>query len=289
MLGSIIDKSSTKPIVGIGLSSGTSADGIDAALVKINDSSGSIKIELLGFQKHLYPIEISILIKEIASGLKVETSMISKLNYYLGELFADAALNLIESFSSIKDDVDYIASHGQTICHHPTPEMFYGKLTMGTMQIGEPAVVAKKTGITTIADFRPDDVAAGGEGAPILPHVDYLIFSSKNSSRLIQNIGGIANLAYITKNSTHDELIAFDTGPGNMIIDQLCSFFSDGKITFDKDGELALRGKVSRSLLDKLLDNEFFKRKPPKSCGRLYFGKNYTENLIAEGKKLGLC
>jgi len=275
-------------MIGIGLSSGTSADGIDAVIVDIIEQNDTIFIKLLGFQKINYSRELSSRIKDLASGSLTTTSEIVRMNYLLGDLFAEAALKVIEQSRINAENIDFIASHGQTICHIPEADLFYGKQIKGTMQIGEPAVIAKRTGITTIADFRADDVAAGGEGAPLLPYVDYLLFSSKDKSRLIQNIGGIANLAFIPKNCDPEEMIAFDSGPGNMVIDHVCSILTNNRINFDKDGMLASEGKYSEELLNLLLKDKYFQKKPPKSCGRLKFGKKYCLDVIDKGKELFL-
>jgi len=284
----MLPKLETGSIIGLGLCSGTSADGIDAALVKIERSSDLLKVRTLAYHEKRYPPELSRNIMGIASGRKTTASEISRMNYLLGELFADAAKELIEMSSVDKRKILFIASHGQTVCHNPEPIDFFGRTIKATMQIGEPSIIAKRTGIVTVADFRADDVAVGGEGAPLLPYVDYLLFSSKEASRLVQNIGGIANLTYIPKNCEPEEIMAFDTGPGNMVIDQACSILFGEKMRFDEGGELALKGRVCRPLLDELLENAYFARKPPKSCGRLDFGGNFALNLINRAKRAGI-
>jgi len=275
-------------ILGIGLSSGTSADGIDGALVEINQFSEKLEINLIEYIEIPYLPDLSKEIKEIASGKMVRISEILKLNYLLGELFADAVMNLLKNSKFEMDDVDFIGSHGQTICHLSEAENYFGRDINGTMQVGDGAIIAKRTEVLTLSDFRVDDTAVGGDGAPLLPYVDYILFRSDEKSRLIQNIGGIANLCYLPARCKEENVIAFDTGPGNMVIDSICSILTDGEKTFDDCGEFAINGQINEKLLDELLDNDYFHKKPPKSCGRLQFGSEYAMSFVEKVRKSGL-
>jgi len=205
-------------------------------------------------------------------------------NAWLGELFADAALRVIEKAGLRPADVDAVASHGQTVWHIPPGEEQPG----ATLQLGEPCVIAERTGLLTVADFRPRDMAAGGQGAPLVPFADYLLFRDSHLSRAVQNIGGIGNVTWIPRGGTPAEVIAFDTGPGNMVIDALVSHFTDGAQTFDRDGRLAAEGEVDDGLLRELLAHPYFSQPPPKSTGRELFGADYARALRARAESRGL-
>ncbi len=194
------------------------------------------------------------------------------MNFVIGEVFADSIIKLCKNKNVPIDSIDLIGSHGQTIYHNPKGRKFGKKLVRSTLQIGEPSVIAHLTGITTVADFRPKDMAANGQGAPLVPYADYFLFHDKNRTRAIQNIGGIANVTYLPANCTLQEIKAFDTGPGNMAIDHLVSLITKGKQTYDKRGKIASRGNVNKNLLDEMLKHRFFRRHPPKTTGREEFG-----------------
>jgi anhydro-N-acetylmuramic acid kinase len=186
------------------------------------------------------------------------------------------------------EDVDFIGSHGQTIYHIPIPREFCGYKTRSTFQIAEPTIIAERTHTLTIADFRKADIAAGGEGAPLSPYLDYILYRSESRNRILQNIGGIANFTYLPINSKVDQVIAFDTGPGNMVIDDLVSRFTKGAQTYDKNGYIARKGEVDEGLLNELLNHPYFSRAPPKTTGREMFGKNYASYIINKNKQSGL-
>jgi anhydro-N-acetylmuramic acid kinase len=204
------------------------------------------------------------------------------LNALLGELFAQAALRVTARAGFEPSDVALIGSHGQTIHHLPagTRETGVG-LIRSTLQIAEPAVIAERTGIMTIAGFRPRDMAAGGEGAPLAPYAHYVLLSHPRRSRLIVNLGGISNVTYLPKGGKRDDAAAFDTGPANMVLDALMQRLSEGRMPFDRGGKQAAKGTIHRELLAELMAHPFLKRRPPKSTGREEFGEHFTEQLLA--------
>ena len=253
----------------IGMMSGTSMDGIDAALVRIYDDFG---FEILNTHTLDYPKEIQKKLFEIAND-KGKTSDICFMDFVVGKLFAQCANELLEKSNIKAGDVDYIASHGQTVFHQPQIKEIGGIKTGSTLQIGNISVIAQSTGIKTIGDFRSKDIAAGGQGAPLVPFADELIFK-KDKNRAIQNIGGIGNVTVLSKDC---ETFAFDTGPGNMLIDYFCRKLFD--IPFDKDGKIAAEGKVDEKWLEELLKEPYYVLEPPKSTGRELFNEDYARHI----------
>jgi anhydro-N-acetylmuramic acid kinase len=207
---------------------------------------------------------------------------ICELNFLLGERFAAAALAVMRKARMKPEDVAAIGSHGQTIHHLP------GGRPPSTLQIGEPAVIAERTGVTTVADFRVGDMAAGGQGAPLVPLADWALFADPARPRVVQNVGGIANLTFLPTDARLEDVIAFDTGPGNMVIDEVVSSLSGGKQRFDRNGTWAARGKVSPRLLNELLRHGFFRRNPPKTTGREEFGQAFAARVLSLGRKFRL-
>ena len=292
-----------QPELYLGLMSGTSVDGIDAALIEVpagwsdgGSDSGSAARGFLGKLKvrHWanYPHNDDLRAAIIAlcdprSGGTVDE--ICRMNFVLGEHFASAALRLLEEAGVDPSRVRAIGSHGQTVYHLPWPEERFGVVTASTLQIGEPAVIAERTGTTVVADFRVCDVAAGGQGAPLVPFADYLLFAHESIGRIIQNIGGIGNFTYLPAGSGPESVIASDTGPGNMVMDELTARFSGGRLRYDKDGRLAASGRVDDPLLQKLLSHPFFVRPLPKTTGREDFGPAYVDWLLGqpEARALG--
>ena len=261
----------------IGLMSGTSMDGIDAALVKVRGCGLETKVELIKFICIPYEPALRQSLEDVSSYGSVDK--ISELNFLVGEAFAGAALDVIRKSGFQMDDIDLIGSHGQTIYHNPPS---YKKGVPSTMQIGELDVIAERTGITTIGDFRTRDMAAGGEGAPLVPYVDYILFRKPEAVRIAQNIGGIANATVITEKV--EDVIAFDTGPGNMLMDKVMNLVTAGKEKYDRDGKLASQGSVDRRLLEELLSHPFFVQPPPKSTGGEVFGKDKALKLYTQVK-----
>lgn len=316
----------------IGLLSGTSVDGIDAALVEVAGSGLTTKAKLSHFASYPFPAGVRERIFELFSPQTGTVEKICHLNFLLGELFADAALAVCREAGISSADVDLIGSHGQTIYHRPDPTLegpyetrFSGENTgvaeqphqpltaaaadrihenafgqvegatlanqpaadrglisyqiRSTLQLGEAAVIAERTGITTVSDFRTRDMAAGGQGAPLVPYVDFLLFRDEEKGRALQNIGGIGNVTYLVAGGSLEELLAFDTGPGNMIIDALVKLLGFGE-GFDRDGRIAASGKVNEEMLADLLKHPYYFRQPPKTTGREDFGEQYARFLL---------
>lgn len=272
----------------VGLMSGTSVDGVDAALVEITGQGMLTKAKLLAFVD--YPIDPAIR-QEIFALFQPTTSrvdQICRMNFVIGELFAAAANQVIRQAGFQNGDVDLIGSHGQTIYHIPFPESTGPISTASTLQIGEAAVIAERTGITTVSNFRARDLAAGGQGAPLVPYVDYLLFHHPTITRAIQNIGGIGNVTYLPAGQPLTQVLAFDTGPGNMIIDALVSLITDGRERFDRDGRMAAAGRVSDNLLTQLMQHDYLLLPPPKSTGRELFGEQFAKELLQRAQGLGV-
>ncbi|MCP4266827.1 MAG: anhydro-N-acetylmuramic acid kinase [Candidatus Brocadiaceae bacterium] len=266
----------------IGLMSGTSCDGIDACLVNIAGNGLSTKVDLIGFETYPYKEEIRKLIIETSQETTGTVSKICQLNFTLGKLFADAARQIAEKLSVPLSGIDIVGSHGQTIYHISSLKENTDKEVRSTLQIGEPSVIAQETGVTTVADFRTRDIAAGGEGAPLVPYADFILFGREGINRAIQNIGGISNVTFLSDNGDIDKIIAFDNGPGNMIIDRFAEIVTNGRLKYDKDGELASKGKLNKDLLVRLCAHPYLSKPPPKSTGREDFGIHFSDELFKE-------
>jgi anhydro-N-acetylmuramic acid kinase len=270
----------------VGLMSGTSADGIDACLVEINNTKKNLKVESLGCRTYKFSHRVQQKILQISDASYQNLDEVLRLNMALGEYFAQAVFSVVKAFGYNIKKIDLIGSHGQTVRHLPEWKKRLGKKVRTTLQIVEPSVIASKTKVITVGDFRTSDIAFGGEGAPLTPYVHFLLFGDKRISRMVVNIGGIANVTVLPKSGKAEDIFAFDSGPGNMIIDNLNRRIY--KRNFDKDGKIALSGKVNSDLLNKLKKNDYFCKKPPKSCGRENFGEEFVEKILAWGKKLQL-
>ncbi|MEJ2702802.1 MAG: anhydro-N-acetylmuramic acid kinase [Sedimentisphaerales bacterium] len=269
----------------VGLMSGTSADGVDAAVVDI----GGRKVQLLAFETFPYPAALRRRILSLCRPESARLDDICNYNFVLGEIFAEAVVRLCSQSGLALSSIDLIGSHGQTIYHNPYGRRYGRAVIRSTLQIGEPSVIAQRTGITTVADFRPRDMAAGGEGAPLVPYADYVLFGHKRLNRAVQNIGGIANVTFLLVGCKQDDLIAFDTGPGNMVIDGVVRLMSGGRRHFDRGGRMAARGAVDESFLSEMLRHPFLRRRPPKSTGREEFGADFAERICRQGTKKGLA
>jgi anhydro-N-acetylmuramic acid kinase len=268
----------------IGLMSGTSVDGIDAILLHLRGSGVRTKFEELAFLRYPYGNNVRHLILKNSVAETSSVEQITRLNFLVGELFAKAAARVVKKAGYRLSDVELIGSHGQTIHHLPRMRKFGGRTVRATLQIGDPSVIAKRTGVPTVGDFRVADVALGGQGAPLVPYVDYLLFRSRTVSRGLLNIGGIANLTVLPKNCAPQDVRAFDTGPGNMIVDALMKKLYHK--AYDEGGRLALQGKPSRALLRVLALHPFIKKRPPKSTGREEFGANLLKRMLAHASSL---
>jgi len=307
----------------IGVMSGTSADGIEVALARVDEETGrgeswltpreehsghgderggrktqegappqikegGLRRELVGHATVPMAKAVRAEVLRVGEGARITAGELSQLNFRLGEEFAAAVLKACGKFGVKPEQVGLIGSHGQTVFHQGRPVPFLGRKTASTLQIGEPAVIAEHTGITTIGDFRVADVAAGGQGAPLVPFADWVLFADERVGRVLLNLGGIANLTVLPagrERSVSGGIVAFDTGPANMVIDALMAQFTKGRKRFDENARMALRGACVAGILEKLLRDPYLKVKPPKSTGREYYGREFLERLVKLGKK----
>ncbi len=269
----------------LGLMSGTSADGIDVALVRIAGAPPRIQAELKDFVAFPFPRDIRAAVLGVAEGAPTTAGEISRLNFRLGELFGQAVLKACRKFAVSSRRIALIGSHGQTIHHQGAASRYLGARIASTLQIGEPSVIAARTGITTVGDFRPADLAVRGQGAPLVPLVDYLLYRDRKRGRAALNLGGIANVTVIPRAGRPEEVFAFDTGPGNMVMDALVKRLTRGKQSYDGDAKIARSGRGLPGLLNALLRDPYLRQRPPKSAGREQYGAAFVEKLIAMGTK----
>lgn len=274
-----------KSMLVLGLMSGTSADGIDVALARVAGEPPRLRAKLLGHTSTKFPPTLRKEILRIAEQQSITAGELSQLNFRLGEVLAEAALAACRHFRVSPRKVALIGSHGQTIFHQGKPVPYLGRSTASTLQIGEPSVIAARTGITTVGDFRPADMALGGQGAPLVPYADYLLYRHEKFGRVSLNLGGIANLTVIPAAAKPPQVFAFDTGPANMLIDALVSHFTRGRQRYDKNAHLAMKGREVAAISSLLLKEPYLYEPPPKSTGREYFGKEYVAKLIHLGRK----
>jgi anhydro-N-acetylmuramic acid kinase len=260
----------------LGLVSGTSMDGVDAAVIEIDGKGVRTRANLRHFLAVSYPKSLATRILRLSENHPLPVRELCQLNFLVGEFFARAALRACREAGLAPEDVDLIGSHGQTVQHIPGR----GGLVCSTLQIGEPAVIAERTGITTVADFRPADIAHGGVGAPLTPYVHWLLFRHPKKPRSIHNLGGISNLTYLRKGAGADEILAFDTGPANVLMDTYVRHLTGGKTLLDQDGRKAAQGRVIERVFTQLLRHPFLKKPPPKSTGREEFGHKMVASLV---------
>ncbi len=260
----------------IGLMSGTSCDGVDAALIEVVGRGLRMRVRPIGHRHHRYPPRLRGKLLAAVAPASTTTEAVCALNVAVGEQFAVAADRLMQALGDAGSTIDLIGSHGQTICHLPPSVRKAGS----TLQIGDAAVIAARTGVAVVSDFRQADVALGGQGAPLVPWTDYVLLSHRRRSRVVQNIGGIANLTYLPAGGGPEDVIAFDTGPGNMVIDELVRRVSEGRQSYDRRGRRAARGRVDETLLARWCRDRFFARRPPKSCGREQFGAAFVDRTV---------
>ena len=260
----------------IGLMSGTSADGIDAALVEWPAGQAASPFHLLAYREVPLPPDIRARVSALAGGQVPAESALKEclaLDGLLGAEFADAAHGVSQEAGLALADVDAIASHGQTIAHHPE--------VSGSLQIGHPSVIAERTGRPVVADFRRGDLAAGGEGAPLAPFFHLVAFRDPEESRVILNLGGMANVTWLPKGADPETVLAFDVGPANSLVDGLVAELTAGAEHMDADGSRAARGRVDHRFLAALLDDPYFRRRPPKSTGREQYGTRRVQEILA--------
>jgi anhydro-N-acetylmuramic acid kinase len=269
----------------LGLMSGTSADGMDVALSRISGAPPRVKARLLKHTAVKFPPAVRAEILRVAEQTEITAGELSQLNFRLGGLFAEAAATACKRFRTAICSVDLIGSHGQTIFHQGKAVSYLGARVASTLQIGEAAVIAARTGVTTVADFRPADMAIGGQGAPLVPYADYLLYGDSKLGRVSLNLGGIANVTVIPAGASLGSVFAFDTGPANMLIDALVAHFSRGRHKFDDNARLAQSGRAIPALLDELMRDAYLRVAPPKSTGREYYGTAYLKNVLALGRR----
>jgi anhydro-N-acetylmuramic acid kinase len=269
----------------LGLMSGTSADGIDISLAQVSGAPPGVRSKLLAHASTKFSSAVRAEILRVAEQKPISAGELSQLNFRLGHIFASAALTACKKFRIAPKKISLIGSHGQTIFHQGMPRNYLGAPTASTLQIGEGSVIAALTGITTIYDFRPADMALGGQGAPLVPYADYLLYAHKSLGRVSLNLGGIANITVLPANAKPSQVFAFDTGPANILIDALVSHFTHDRQRFDKDARLAIQGRSIPALVDELLRDPYLKLAPPKSTGREYYGHAYVKKLLALVKK----
>ena len=269
-----------KTRLAIGLMSGTSLDGVDAAVVEIRDSPFHLTVLAQVFQPFDAAVRGELL--RLATG-EADIDELSRASAALAYHYVDAIESLLSVSGMRPERISVIGCHGQTVRHLPAPSPSLGKEVRATLQIGNAAVLAERTGIAVVSDFRSRDIAAGGQGAPLVPIFDYLLLRDEKIGRVVLNIGGIANVTLLPPGVKQEGVIAFDTGPGNVLMDLLASRISGGERNSDRDGEIAARGKVVKPLLNRLLDHPFLARRPPKSTGREEFGLELLETVNERG------
>ena len=263
-----------------GIMSGTSADGIDVALVRIAPRKQRPSLTLLAHESFAFPAALRRAVLQAMNAKATSTAELARLHWRLGLAYAEAVTATIERHT-VK--IDLIGCHGQTLYHQPRAEVYAGRRFACTWQLGEAAAIAAAAGVPVVSNFRPADMLAGGHGAPLIPLLDYALFADAKRGRVLQNIGGIGNLTAIPAGENVDKVIAFDTGPGNMVIDALAQTLLGKR--FDPNGTFAARGKVLQPVLRKALSNPYFILKPPRTAGREQFGREYTARFLADCKR----
>jgi anhydro-N-acetylmuramic acid kinase len=263
-------------VTAVGLMSGTSMDGVDAALVSMSSDPERPRVELLGFASGKYPESLRESLGELAAGAEVTAEDIALLSTGVAVAFASAFFDVCRQAKQDARTVDFVGSHGQTVAHVPPGS---GSPVAGTLQIGPPAMIAALTGVTTVGDFRTGDVAIGGQGAPLAPYCDYMLRRSETKNRVVLNIGGISNLTYLPARGTREDVIAFDAGPGNMTVDVLYRALFAGQGDYDPDGVRASAGKASPDVVEMLMRHPYFAASPPKSAGHREFGPPFAWTL----------
>ncbi|MFZ1011425.1 MAG: anhydro-N-acetylmuramic acid kinase [Candidatus Sulfotelmatobacter sp.] len=260
-----------------GVMSGTSADGINVALVRFRGAPTRAhpRFELLGHAEHSYPKKVRAAVLAAMNATRASVADLARLNFLLGELYSDAVLSTERQF---RLKADLVGCHGQTLYHQGEPQRFLGRKVAATWQTGEGAIIAARVSVPVISDFRPADMAAGGHGAPLVPFLDYILFRDARLGRIVQNIGGIANLTAIPAGAAAGDLIAFDTGPGNMVIDAVTQKLFNQP--FDRNGRVAASGKILDRVLTEILKRDFFRKKPPKTAGREEFGREFVTKFV---------
>lgn len=284
-LGELISKSDKQVI---GLMSGTSADGVDAVLVRIKGCGTSTEVLQEEYISIPFSDEVRSKILEIAKGENGGSKEICLLSARLGQLYLEACETLCEKAGISLKDIDLVGCHGQTVFHQPVPEYYLGETVTSTLQIGDPSILAEKMDTIVVSDFRVRDMAAGGQGAPLVPYSEYLIYRSEKENVALQNIGGIGNITFLPAAGELSDTIAFDTGPGNMLMDAMVSKMTGGTQRFDEGGKISGQYKVNKTLLESLMQDPYLTKVPPKTTGREYYGEQFLENCLQEARVLGV-
>jgi anhydro-N-acetylmuramic acid kinase len=259
-----------------GVMSGTSADGINVALVKLSARGrGRPPYTLLGHAEYPFPAPVRRTVLAMMNAELARVADLARLNFLLGELYAEAVAKTARKH---RVKLDLVGCHGQTLYHQGVAKRFLGRKLTATWQTGEGAVIAARLGVPVVSDFRPADMAAGGKGAPLVPFVDYLLYRNQGANRIAQNIGGIANLTAIPAGASLHDVLAFDTGPGNMVIDAVMGELYGQR--FDRDGKVAASGRVLDNVVARLVRVPFFRQKPPRTAGREEFGREYVSRFL---------
>ncbi len=277
--------SMAKSLVVAGVMSGTSADGVDVALCRISPAlhaGGTPRVKLIGHAGFAYSKAVRAAVLEAMDAQAISVADLARLNWRLGEVYADAVAKTAEQFS-VK--VGLVGCHGQTVYHQGASEKYLGKPLQCTWQMGEASVIAERLRVPVVSDFRPADMAAGGQGAPLVPMLDFCAFRSEKVSRVLQNLGGIGNLTAIPAGAAVDGVMAFDTGPGNMVIDGCMKRLYERE--FDRNGVVARSGRVLDDVVAEVLGQPYFSALPPKSCGREQFGEAFVSRFISMCRKAG--
>jgi anhydro-N-acetylmuramic acid kinase len=271
---------SAKTMTVAGIMSGTSADGIDVAVVRIAPGKQRPCVTLLAHEGFAFPAALRRAVLSAMNASSTSTAELAQLNWRLGLAYAEAVSATLK-LHPVK--LDLIGCHGQTLYHQPRAESYAGRRFACTWQLGEPAVMAAAIGVPVVSNFRPADMLAGGQGAPLVPLLDYVLFADAKRGRVLQNIGGIANLTAIPAGAAADAVIAFDTGPGNMVIDWLAQELFNKK--YDRNGNIAAQGAVLVPVLAEALRNPYFKQKPPRTAGREQFGRAYAAKFLVQCRR----
>ncbi|HPS81899.1 MAG TPA: anhydro-N-acetylmuramic acid kinase [Candidatus Limiplasma sp.] len=272
----------------IGLMSGTSADGIDAALVRVEGYALDTRVETLGFVTLPFAPEVRQRILALAGGETGGSRELCLMSFLLGQLSAEACHAVCAQARFPETEIDLIGSHGQTLWHIPCAETYLGHSLTATCQIGEASILNEAFDCPVVSDFRVRDMAAGGQGAPLVPYTEYLLYRSETETVALQNIGGIGNITLLPQKGTLSDTYAFDTGPGNMVMDALVTRMTGGKQTYDDGGRIAASGRLHTGLLQWMLKDDYLSMQPPKTTGRERYGAAYVERLAREAERLNV-
>lgn len=268
----------------IGFMSGTSADGIDAVLAEIHGHGTAARVKQRDFVFMPFEPEVRAEILRLAGGGAAAAADFCRMNFLLGELYCDAGRELCRHAGVRTEDIDLIGNHGQTFWHIPLEEKYLGHKLHGTLQLGEDAMLAEAFSCPVVGDFRVRDMAAGGLGAPLVPYTEFLLYRSETECVALQNIGGIGNISFLPAGCGLNDILAFDTGPGNMVMDAVTARMTDGTATYDAGGALAAHGHVNEKLLRRMMADPYIAQRPPKTTGRERYGADYVATLCAYAK-----